>query len=210
MNKKVKILVVLSTLIAVLVFFNGCKNWEYNVEKNGIHFKKIYQSKGGTNTGNMSENHDIQGFPCEKGWIHFKKDWKLLSCQLSKDIWYKNTDLPAHTWLHFPYHEGQTGYVCSFPFDYEVQGYLCGGSGGYKGIRTGFYDSGKLRSFFPSEDLIVGGVPCEASLLVNVKLFENGYIKSCKLAKNYQKDGITYNKGKTIVFDKNGKVIQNT
>lgn len=101
--------------------FLGCKKWEYNVEKNGIHFKKIYQSKGGTNTGVMTEDHTIQGFPCKKGWIHFKKDWRLLSFQLSKDFMYNKTLVPAHTWFHFPYHADRSGYVFSFPHDYEPE-----------------------------------------------------------------------------------------
>jgi hypothetical protein len=185
---------------------NSCKDWEYDIEKNGIHFKKIYLSKGGTNTGYMTGKHTIQGFPCEKGWIHFKKNWDLLSFQLSKDFIYKNEVLPVNTWIHFPYHDSQTGYVCSFPYDYKVQGYLCSGSGGYKGTHTGFYDSGKLRSFFPPDDVIVNGIPCEASLLVNVRLHENGRIKSCKLAKNYRSDGKVYKKGKTVQFNKNGKI----
>jgi hypothetical protein len=154
----------------------------------------------------MTHDQIIQGFPCEKGWIHFKRDWQLLSFQLSKDYNYKSTQLPDHTWVHFPSHEGRSGYVCSFPYDYDVQGYLCGGSGGYKGTHTGFYDSGKLRSFFPPEDVIVDGVQCAASLMVNVKLYENGSIKSCKLAENYHADGKSYERGKIIEFETNIKV----
>ncbi len=143
MIKKIKIVLILAIPIIACLHFYGCKDWEYNVVKNGIHFKKIYQSKGGTNTGYMTENHTIKGFPCKKGWIHFKKNWELLSFQLNEDFMYKSMPLPAHTWLHFPYHSDQTGYVCSFPYNYKVQGYPCGGSGGYKGTHTGFYDSDK-------------------------------------------------------------------
>lgn len=206
MNKRIKKIVFFIQLMLLVLCFYSCKDWEYNIEKNGIHFKKISQSKGGTNTGYMTENHTIQGFPCEKGWIHFRKNWNLLSFQLSKDFIYKNETLPAHTWIHFPYHDTLTGHVCSFPYDYKVQGYLCGGSGGYKGTHTGFYNSGKLRSFFPPEDVIVDGIPCEASLLANVKLYENGRIKSCKLAEHYRVDGKNYKKGTTVQFDNNGKI----
>jgi hypothetical protein len=206
MRKKIKIFLFLTVSIMTSLCFYACKDWEHDVVKNGIHFKKIYQSKGGTNTGYMTDSHIIQGFPCEKGWIHFKENWLLLSFQLSNEYIYKDILLPAKTWFHFPYQEVQPGYVCSFPYDYKIQGYLCGGSGGYKGTHTGFYDSGKLRSFFPPKDIIVEGVPCESSLLVNVKLYENGSIKSCKLAEDYQIDGKTYKKGKMIEFDASGKV----
>lgn len=210
MKKMTKLFLSFIISTMVTLSFCGCKNWEYNVDKDNIHFEKISQSKGGTNTGFMTENHNINGFPCEKGWIHFKGDWRLLSFQLSKDFMYKGTLLPAHTWFHFPYHADQTGYVLSFPEDYEVQGYLCGGSGGYKGTHTGFYDSGKLRSFFLPEDTIVDGVPCESSLFVNVNLYENGNIKSCKLAEDYEADGEFYKRGKFIEFDRNGEVKENT
>lgn len=208
MNKNIKALSIVIMSVTISLCFIGCKDWEYNVEKNGIHFKKIHQSGNGTSVGYMTENHNIQGFPCEKGWIHFNKEWQLMSFQLSKDFHYKSTLLPACTWFHFPYHADQTGVIYSFPYDYEVQGYLCGGSGGYKGTHTSFYDSGKLWRFFPPDDVIVTGVPCEASMMVSVNLYENGKIKSCKLAENYQADGKTYKKGTTIEFDKTGKVKQ--
>lgn len=185
---------------------SGCKDWEHDVVKNGIPFEKIHQSKGGTYVGVMRENRVIRGFPCEKGWIHFKKNWELLSFQLSRAFDYQSVLLPAHTWIHFPYHENQSGFVCSFPFDYEVQGYTCGGSGGYKGTHTGFYESGRLRSFFPPEDVVVNGVSCKASLFESVKLYENGNLKRCKLSRDYKAFDETRKKGKLIELDMNGRV----
>lgn len=203
MNKSRAKLLIIAMAVAGSFGVTGCKNWQYDVVKNGIHFKKIHQSKAGTNVGYMTENRMVQGFPCEKGWIHFK-GWQLVSCQLSENFTYNDSLLPEHTWIHLPYHDDRTGYICSFPYDYELQGYLCGGSGGFKGTHTGFHDSGKLRSFFPTEDVIVDGVPCEASLFANVNLYENGKIKSCKLAENYQADGKTYKRGKKVEFDSDG------
>ena len=194
----------LATLL--ITIFSGCKNWEYDTEKNGIHFSKISQPESGTIIGYMTENQDIHGFPCEKGWIHFKQNWQLQSFQLSKEFTINNTLLPAHTWIHLPYHEGQTGYVCSLPHDYKIQGYLCGGSGGYKGTHTGFYNSGKLRNFFPPKDVTVDGVPCEASPFMFVGLYENGHIKSCKLSEEFHIDGKTIKKGEIIEFNENEQV----
>ena len=199
----------LYALILIILFsilISGCKNWEYNAVKKGIYFTKISQSKSGTIIGYMSENHEIQGFPCEKGWIHFTDNWDLRSFQLSTEFTFNNTQLPAHTWIHFPYHESQIGYILSLPYDYEIQGYLCGGSGGYKGTHTGFYEDGRLRSFYPPDDVTVGGVPCKSTPFVNVNLYEDGTIKSCKLAEEYQVDGRLFKKGASIEFDENGKV----
>jgi hypothetical protein len=191
-------------IILISLCFTGCKNWEYDVDKNGIHFTKISQSESGTVIGFMTEDHDIQGFPCEKGWIHFKNNFQLRLFQLSKDFMYKGTLLPAHTWFLYPYND-VAGYICAFPNDYKVQGYLCQGSGGPKGISTSFYDSGKLRSFYPPEDITLYGIPCEASLLSNVNLHENGKIRSCKLSEDYRVDGKTFKKGRVIELDESGK-----
>jgi hypothetical protein len=38
-----------------------------------------------------------------------------------------------------------------------------------------------------------------------VNLYENGHIKSCKLSEEYQVDGATFKKGKTIEFDEKRK-----
>jgi hypothetical protein len=207
-----------SMIVAFLFFFSiffsiglyGCKNWENGVVKNGIYFEKIHQSKGGTYVGYMAENRVVEGFPCEKGWVHFKKNWKLLSFQLSENFEYKNTLLPAHTWIHLPYHNEQSGYVCAFPHPYEVQGYICGGSGGFKGTQTGFYDSGRLRSFFPPDDIVINGVSCKASLFANINLHENGNLKRCTLAEDYHTLGKRYKKNQSIEMDINGKVKEDT
>ncbi|MBN1905201.1 MAG: hypothetical protein JW927_08910 [Deltaproteobacteria bacterium] len=194
-----------SGIIILIIIFSGCKNWEHNVERNGIHFKKISQSDAGTIIGYMTEDHDIDGFPCEKGWIHFREDTQLQLFQLSKDFMYKGTLLPAHTWFLFPYRD-VTGYICAFPYDYKVQGYICEGSGGPKGVNTAFYDSGKLRSFYPAEEIAIDGVPCKATLFVNINLHENGNLKSCKLAEDYHANSKTIRKGMLIEFDENGNM----
>jgi hypothetical protein len=190
------------------LFLYGCKNWEYDVVKHGIHFKKISKSKSGNYIGYMTDDRIIHGLPCSKGWIHFRNTWKLLSFQLSTDYEYKTTFLPAHTWIHFANSEGRSGYICAFPYNYEVQGYLCGGSGGYKGTHTGFYANGKLRSFFPPEDTVINDILCKASSFTSVELYENGNLKSCKLSKDYQADGKKYKKGRVVEIDKSGKIIK--
>jgi len=195
----------LTGIILVSMIFTGCKNWEYNVEKNGIYFKKISQSESGTVIGYMTEDHEIEGYPCEKGWIHFKDNFSLQSFQISREFTFNNTLLPAHTWIHMPY-KGQSGYILSLPFDYKIQGYLCSGSGGYKGTQTGFYDSGRLRSFYTPYDITVDGVPCNASIFDNINLHENGRLKSCNLAEDYPADGVTFKKGSKIELDESGKI----
>jgi hypothetical protein len=189
----------------ILINCSGCKNWEYDVEKNGIHFERISQAESGTIIGFMRENHEIGGFPCEKGWIHFKEDFNLQSFQLSEEFTYKNTRLPAHTWIHMPY-KGETGYIISLPFDYKIERYLCSGNGGYKGTQTGFYDSGRLRSFYPPKDTAINGVQCKATIFDNINLHENGRLKSCILAQDYPANGVTIKKGTRIELGESGKI----
>jgi hypothetical protein len=194
-----------AVIILLITICSGCKSWEYDVEKNGIHFKKISQSESGTIIGFMTEDHVIQSFPCEKGWIHFKDNFSLQSFQLNREFTYKNTMLPSHTWIHMPY-KGQTGYILSLPFDFQIQGHLCSGNGGYKGTQTGFYDSGRLGSFYSPEDTAIDGVPCNATIFDNINLHENGRLKSCKLSEDYSVDTVTLKKGSRIELDESGKL----
>ena len=41
MKKLIKVLSILIISIAVSLSFYGCKDWEYDVKKNYIHFKKL-------------------------------------------------------------------------------------------------------------------------------------------------------------------------
>ena len=189
-----------------LILFTSCKEWEYDVEKHGIHFKKISQSDAGTIIGFMSENQTIDGYPCAKGWIHFRSNWQLLSFQISEPFAFRGTKFPAKTWIHMPYHEESTNYVVSLPYDMEIQGYLCSGSGGYGGTHTGFYGNGKLRSFFPPENIIIDGVPCKSTPFQNTILHESGKLKKCKLSADFEQNGMIYKKGIVIDFDENGQV----
>ena len=203
---KMVFMIVAITLLCLGIL--GCKSWEYDVERNGIQFKKFHQDEDGFIIGNMSHNQNIHGFPCEKGWIHFKDDWSLQSFQLSEDFLFKGHLFPAHTWIHMPYHRNQDSFIVALPHDCKLQGHVCGGSGGFKGTQTSIYMSGRLRSFFPPEDIVIQGVSCKATLFENVCLYENGNLKSTKLAADYTVDGKTWKKGSFIEFDPFGNVAQ--
>lgn len=193
--------------VILLCLHPACsRTWEHDVVENGIRFKKITKPDNGNIIGFMAENSVVQGFPCEKGWIHFRKDWTLLAFQLSEECSYRGTLLPAHTWILLPHSEVRKGYACSFPFDYTVQGYTCRGTGGYKGVHTGFYDSGRLRSFYPSQNIDIDGVPCKKTLLFNVELHENGKLGRCRLSMDHIVNGKVYKKGSVIGFDESGAV----
>lgn len=64
----------------------------------------------------------------KKGGYIFKDNWQLLSFQLSDNNIYNTIALPEHTCIHFPYDDEQSGYICAFPNNYEVQGAV-GGAG---------------------------------------------------------------------------------
>jgi len=192
--------------VILLCLHPACsRTWEHDVIIKGIRFTKITRDSGNI-IGFMAENSIVQGFPCEKGWIHFRKDFSLLAFSLSEEYGYRGAVLPAHTWILMPHNESRKGYICSFPFDYTVQGHVCRGSGGYKGIQTGFYESGRLRSFYPPQNIVIDGVPCKKTLLFNVELHENGKLRRCRLSGNYIVNNKVYKKGSTVAFDENGAV----
>ncbi len=194
-------------LLLSLPLLTNCKDWEKDVNRNGIYFKKIHQSKSGNYIGFIPKNQVIQGFPCQKGWVHFQENWKLLSFQLNQKYTFNKTVLPAHTWIHFPNQKDRTGYICVFPTNFKVQGFVCRGSGGYSGIHTGFYKNGRLRSFFAPENILIKGIPCKKSLFTNINLYKSGELKSCKLFQDIEIKNQKYEKGLVIHFDEKGNVI---
>jgi len=115
-------------------------------------------------------------------------------------------DIPAESQISF--YDDYTAFFLGS--DTEIQGYCCNGNFARKtsqGISTTLYLSGKLRSFFPCDDVEINGILCLSSPFAGVKLFENGKIKECKLAADQEVEGIQYKKKTVLFFDETGAVI---
>jgi hypothetical protein len=171
-------------LLIVSLHICSCKSqyisWQYDKVMNGVEFKKLrYLVKNGDTTaiiGYLRNNTTIQGYPCSAGWVHFSKDGKLKLLQLVDATTIHNFKYPKNSWIRL----GGEYLVCAFPHDTVIQGYLCKGSGGVKGIQTSFYKSGRLRSFYTNKSLLVNEIVCYSGCFNIIILNEDGTLKSCK------------------------------
>jgi len=53
----------------------------------------------------------------------------------------------------------------------------------------------------------INNVLCKSSPFASIKLFENGSLKECKLARDQSIDGKEYKKNTKLRFDKTGAII---
>jgi hypothetical protein len=124
----------------------------------------------------------------------------------SKELDLGRLKIPANTWV-FQNKDGVVT-VCAFPEDIEVQGRVCRGSGGPKGVQTAFYPDGSLKEFFLTEDTRIDGIPCKAGIFDEaVMLYENGSVKRCVLSGDYVQDGRMFPAGTQLGFDPAGRAI---
>lgn len=150
--------------------------WIKNVEIDGIEYAKIRYSRNSSDTisiiGFMDNNNTIQGYPCKKGWIHFSKEKDLKLFCLSQTCEVENIMLPVDSWIINAHIDNFTTVV--LPNDTIIQGYPVRGGGGVTGARTRFYKSGKLMSFFPSNNFVDNDVKFKKSIFNPVHISSDG------------------------------------
>jgi hypothetical protein len=191
--------------IAALVICSGCLHqWDQDVTRHGIHFKKL-RVNSDMAIGILSEDTVIEDYTCQKGWVHLTGDFKLRAFMTAKPVVYGAVTLPKGSWIRV--REGGTFGPCALPGNTDIQGHLCKGTGGPKGVQTCFYPSGQLSSYFASKDVVVDGIPCLASVLHPVKLHENGRLKQCTLSRAAVIEGIEHKRKTSVRFDEKGQVI---
>ena len=203
---KSNLLAVVFLQAAVSVFF-GCFRWQYDVSEQGVVFTKVRTENSGLMIGELKEDATIGGRPCKRGWVHVMPNGVPVGFTASRSIDLGRLRIPADTWV-FHNKDGVVT-VCAFPGDTEVQGHLCRGSGGPKGIQAAFYPDGALKEFFLRDDTRIDGVPCKAGILnESIKLHENGRLMGCVLGADYLSGGRTYPRGTQLRFDPDGRVIR--
>jgi hypothetical protein len=147
----------------------------------------------------------IDGFPCAAGWVHFAESGQLQAFYLGETITIGGNEIPKGTWMRL--NPDLTLRFCSFPDNTNIQGCLCrGGLGGSEGVTTSFYPSGRLQSFFPPKDIEIQGVPCRATPLGPVSLYENGNLKQLTLARDMVIEGRSLDEGQTVALGERGEV----
>jgi hypothetical protein len=183
--------------------------WEKDIEVNNVAFNKIrFIIKDGDTTyseGYLKSKTIIEGYPCH-GYIVFKKNQKLQSFTLAEKHSMLGAVLPEETEVRF-YKEK---ILCLLGKDTEIQGYCCNGNSQRwysMGISTVFYPNGRLKFFFPCNDILVGDVPCKSSSFAGIELYADGALKECKLSEDISFDNINYKKNTILVFDEKGKVV---
>jgi hypothetical protein len=151
---------------------------------NGLEFRRLKYSispQGDTVNiiGFLEKDTRIQDIPIASGWVHFSPDWEPKTFCLTEPITWNNIDLPAGAWVVWSRQPART--IVVFPEDTEIQGYLCKGGGGSKGVQTSFYPSGQLKGFFTDGTIQVGSSQCKGGVLHSIQLHENGELRSCQL-----------------------------
>ena len=169
-------------------------------------FSKVRREGNGLLIGELKEDTVIGGRPCKQGWVHLLPSGVPVGFTASREIDLGRIEIPADTWV-FQNKDGVVT-VCAFPRNLAVQGHLCRGSGGPKGVQTAFYPDGALKQFFLCGDTQIQDVPCRAGIFdETIKLHENGRLKSCVLSDDLVRDGHAYPKGARIRFDSDGRII---
>jgi len=202
-----RLLQVNCALWLLAIFLGSCSvfNWDRDTEQQGIPFKKLRcVEPSGIYIGFTDQNFRVDSFEVEKGWVHFHANWKLRVFQTAEPVPLNSFVFPEQTWLFLD----TLGFItsCVFPEDQLVQEYICRGGGGIKGISTGFYPSGRLKSFYPAENILADNIPCSKTVFFPVTLYENGQLKSCRLSADYSRDGKTYSKGTGIEITPDGTI----
>jgi hypothetical protein len=193
-------------LPVVALVLGGCFGWKYDVTVEGIAFSKVRTEDNGLVIGELKGDTLIGGRPCKQGWVHLLPSGVPVGFTASRDIELGRFTIPAGTWV-FQDKDGVVT-VCAFPRNIEVQGHLCHGSGGPKGVQAAFYPDGALKQYFLCSDTRIQGIPCKAGIFnESVELYENGRLKACALSEDLVRDGRRYDKGSRIRLDADGRVI---
>lgn len=181
--------------------------WEKNKEIHGIHFQKLRYGVLDGDTlaiiGYLKTDTQVAGYPCRADWIHFTKNWDLKLFRLSDEAIINHFEYPKDAWIRF---SDDRAVICVFPEATRVQGFLCKGGGGVKGIQTAFYQNGRLRSFFSDDAIWIQGIKCKGGVFSIIALHENGNLKECKLDQATEINGIRYKKNTKLFLDEDGRV----
>lgn len=191
---------------AAALLLAGCFDWQHDVTVQGVAFSQVRTEDNGLVIGLLKEDTLIGGRPCQRGWVHLRPNGVPVGFTASREIDLGRLKIPAETWV-FQNDEGVVT-VCAFPRDTEVQGHLCRGSGGPKGVQAAFYPDGALKQFFLSQDVRIEDVPCKAGVFrESVWLHDNGRLRQCVLSEEFVRDGRTYQRGALIRFAPDGRIL---
>lgn len=199
--------------LLIIVSFVACNgqypDWEKNTVKNGIEFKKLRYSITNNDTtiiGILKENTEIKQMPCKNTWVYFTSKWELTMFCLSEKKSIAGKNFEKDTWILM--HPGNNYFSVVFNENKTIDGFLCLGGGGPKGIRTSFYNTGELLSFFTKNDIEISDIKCAGGVLNPITLYKNGALKSCKAAENFTIAGKHVKKGEKVSLSEKGELTE--
>lgn len=146
----------------------------------------------------LLETTELGGYPC-RSWVWWYADGSLDNLELAADHVVQGHAFPAGTRVFFD-EEGRLAHAW-LARTTEVDGHPCRGR--WK-IDTAFHPNGRVRAFFPPEDLELDGVWCEASVFHPVYLHADGRLAQCRLARVAYVHGRRFERGTTLRLDEHG------
>lgn len=152
----------------------------------------LYHANGQRQRAYLLEETELAGLPCQR-WIWWHEDGSLDNFELARDEVVQGHAFPAATRL-FLDRSGRLAHAW-LSKDTLVDGRLCRGR--WK-IDTAFHPNGRVKAFFPPEDLELDGVPCEASVFHPIYLHPDGRLRQCTLAADATIDGRVHQRGETV------------
>ena len=169
-------------------------------------FESIHTGESGLIIGKLKADAWLGRRLCGRGWVHLHPNGIPAAFTSAKSIDLGKFTVPGGTWVL----QDSNGVVkiCAFPGDTEIQGHLCRGSGGPKGVSALFYPSGILKQYFLRTNTVIQGIPCESGLVTQfIELHENGRLKGCVLSADFEKNGRHWRKGTRIHLDSDGTIL---
>jgi hypothetical protein len=152
----------------------------------------LYHENGAMQRAYLLEEAELEGLPCQR-WVWWYEDGRIDNLELAEARTVQGHAFPAATRLFFD-REGQLAHAW-LSEDTVIDGRPCRGR--WK-IDTAFHPNGRVKAFFPPEDLELDGVLCVASVFHPIYLHPDGRLRQCKLAADVTLDGRTYEKGETL------------
>lgn len=189
----------------LLLSAGRCADWRHDETLRGVAFSKVRVTTHGLIIGRIPADTIVHGRPCRTGWLHLHPNGEPALFDAAADIRLPRLTIPAGTWVR----QNPEGVVtiCAFPQDTVVQGHLCRGTGGSKGVQTSFHPNGALKRFFPPHRTIIDGIPCGTGLVRGwIELHENGRLKSCTLGESLVRAGRKLRKGTRITLTPEGEL----
>lgn len=184
--------------LGLLLVLGGCRAPQDPADLPYRTSSILQHENGARRRALLLEETELAGYPC-RSWVWWYADGTLDNLELAADHVVQGHAFPAGTRVFFD-EQGRLAHAW-LSRTTEVDGHTCRGR--WK-IDTAFHPNGRVRAFFPPEDLELDGVWCEASVFHPVYLHANGRLAQCRLARTAYVHGRRFERGETIALDEQG------